>query len=159
MIGSLMMCVSTVLLLGGTVGGVVMGIQHNFTLAPAHAHLNLIGGVLMFLFGLYYRQIPAAAASRLGRLQGSLHIAGALLFPAGLALTLLYGDAFIPAAILGALIVLSAFALFCVVVTRTAWQDRTAVAGRSAGRPRPQLQPYPWHSQGNDSRRSGAPTT
>ena len=31
--------------------GIVMGIQQNFVLAPAHAHLNLIGGVLLFLFG------------------------------------------------------------------------------------------------------------
>ena len=41
MIGSLMMCVSAVVLLLGMLGGMAMGIQQNFTLAPAHAHLNL----------------------------------------------------------------------------------------------------------------------
>jgi hypothetical protein len=50
-------------------------------------------------------------------------------------------------------------ALFCVVVTRTAWRERGGLVDRSAARPRSQLQPYPWHSQGNESRRTGVPTT
>jgi zona occludens toxin (predicted ATPase) len=44
MIGSLMMCLSVVVLLVGMLAGIAMGIEQNFT--PAHAHLNLIGGVL-----------------------------------------------------------------------------------------------------------------
>ncbi len=45
--------------------GVVMGKNQDFTLAPAHAHLNLLGWVSMFLFGLFYRVFPQAAARRL----------------------------------------------------------------------------------------------
>ena len=63
MIGSLMMCLSVVVLLVGMLAGIAMGIQQNFVLTPAHAHLNLIGGVLLFLFGLYYRLIPAAGTT------------------------------------------------------------------------------------------------
>ena len=37
MIGSLMMCVSVVILLIGMLAGIAMGIQQDFTLAPAHA--------------------------------------------------------------------------------------------------------------------------
>ena len=70
MIGSLMMCVSVVILLAGMLAGIVMGAQQNFLLAPAHAHLNLIGGVLLFLFGLYYRVVPAAGRMTLARIQG-----------------------------------------------------------------------------------------
>ncbi len=55
MIGSLMMCVSVVILLIGMLAGIVMGIKQDFALEAAHAHLNLVGGVLLFLFGLYYR--------------------------------------------------------------------------------------------------------
>jgi hypothetical protein len=44
MIGSLMICLSAVVLLVGMLAGIAMGIQQNFMLAPAHAHLNLIGG-------------------------------------------------------------------------------------------------------------------
>src|SRR4030081_1231512 len=97
MIGSLMMCMSVVVLLVGMLAGIVMGIEQNFMLAPAHAHLNLIGGVLLFLFGLYYRLIPAAGATTLAKVQGWLHMIGAILFPAGVAVVLLKGDSFIAA--------------------------------------------------------------
>lgn len=119
MIGSLMMCVSVVILLAGMLAGLVMGAQQNFVLAPAHAHLNLVGGVLLFLFGLYYRVIPAAGRMALARVQGWLHIAGAVLFPAGIAVVLLKGPAYAAAPIAGSLIVLVAMALFVVVVFRT----------------------------------------
>ena len=62
-----MMCVSVVVLLIGMLAGIVMGIQKNFVLAPAHAHLNLVGGVLLFLFGLYYRLVPAAGTDHAGQ--------------------------------------------------------------------------------------------
>ena len=119
MIGSLMMCVSVVILLAGMLVGIVMGAQQNFVLAPAHAHLNLIGGVLLFLFGLYYRVIPAAGRMKLARIQGWLHIAGAVLFPAGIAIVLLKGPGYEAAPIPGSLIVVAAMALFVVVVFRT----------------------------------------
>jgi hypothetical protein len=120
MIASLMMCLSVVLLLIGMLGGIVMGIQENFVLAPAHAHLNLVGGVLLFLFGLYYRLIPAAGRSALAKAQGWLHMTGAILFPAGVALVVLKGTAFLIAPVLGSLIVVAAMALFVVIVFRTA---------------------------------------
>jgi hypothetical protein len=119
MIASLMMCLSVVLLLIGMLGGIVMGIQENFVLAPAHAHLNLVGGVLLFLFGLYYRLIPAAGRSALAKTQGWLHMTGAILFPAGVALVVLKGTAFLIAPVLGSLIVVAAMALFVVIVFRT----------------------------------------
>jgi len=120
MIGSLMMCVSVVILLTGMLAGIVMGIQQDFTLAPAHAHFNLVGGVLLFLFGLYYRLVPAAGTTTLAKAQGWLHIVGAILFPAGVAIVLLKGTSFIAAPIVGSLIVAAAMALFVVIVFRTA---------------------------------------
>ncbi len=120
MIGSLMMCMSVVVLLMGMLAGIAMGIAQDFVLAPAHAHLNLIGGVLLFLFGLYYRLFPAAGTSLLARIQGSLHMAGAILFPAGIAVVLLKGPSFEAAPIAGSLIVVAAMALFAVIVLRTA---------------------------------------
>lgn len=41
--------------------GAFMGHSHDFTFAPVHAHLNLIGGVLMFLAGLFYNTHPGAS--------------------------------------------------------------------------------------------------
>jgi hypothetical protein len=120
MIGPLMMCVSAVILLFGMLAGIVMGIKQDFALGPAHAHLNLVGGVLLFLFGLYYRLIPAAGTSRLAKIQGWLHIVGAIVFPAGVAIVILKGEALVALPILGSLIVVAAMALFAVIVFRTA---------------------------------------
>jgi hypothetical protein len=120
MIGSLMMCMSVVILLIGMLAGITMGIQQNFTLAPAHAHLNLVGGVLLFLFGLYYRLVPAAGTTTLAKVQGWLHMVGAVLFPAGIAVVLLKGPAFEAAPVAGSLIVVAAMALFVVIVFRSA---------------------------------------
>src|SRR5882757_4877740 len=120
MIGSLMMCVSVVVLLIGMLAGIAMGITQNFVLAPAHAHLNLIGGVLLFLFGLYYRLVPAAGTTTLAKVQGWLHMVGAILFPAGVAAVLLKGPSVEAAPIAGSLIVVAAMALFAVIVFRTA---------------------------------------
>jgi hypothetical protein len=50
---------------------------------PAQAH-HLIGGVLLFLF-------PAAGTTPLAKVQGWLHINGAILLPAGVAVVLLKG--------------------------------------------------------------------
>jgi hypothetical protein len=120
MIGSLMMCVSVLVLLAGMLAGIVMGIQQDFVLAPAHAHLNLIGGVLLFMFGLYYRIVPAAGTTVLAKVQGWLHMSGAILFPAGVAIVLVKGPSFMAAPIVGSLIVTAAMALFAVIVFRTA---------------------------------------
>src|ERR1700712_3913924 len=115
-----MMCMSVVILLAGMLGGIMMGILQNFTLAPAHAHLNLVGGVLLFLFGLYYRLVPAAGSTTLGKGQGWLYISGGTLFPVGVALVLLKGPSVEAAPIAGSLIVVAAMVLFTVIVFRTA---------------------------------------
>ena len=120
MIGLLMMCLSVVVLLVGMLAGIAMGIAQNFVLAPAHAHLNLIGGVLLFLFGLYYRLVPAAGTTILAKVQGWLHMIGAILFPAGVAAVLLKGPSVEAAPIAGSLLVVAAMALFAVIVFRTA---------------------------------------
>jgi len=113
------MCMGVVVLLVGMLAGVAMGIEQDFALAPAHAHLNLVGGVLLFLFGLYYRLVPAAGNSALAQVQGWLHIAGAILFPAGVAVVILKGPSFVAAPVVGSLIAVAAMALFAVIVFRT----------------------------------------
>jgi hypothetical protein len=119
MIGPLMMCVSVVILSIGMLAGIVMGIQQDFALQPAHAHLNLVGGVLLFLFGLYYRLFPAAGQSKLAVIQGWLHIVGGILFPVGVGIVILKGDSYIAFPIVGSLIVITATVLFAMIVFRT----------------------------------------
>jgi predicted oxidoreductase len=119
MIGSMMMRVAVVILAVGMIWGIEMGIRQNFAMAPAHAHLNLVGGVLLFVFGLYYRLVPAAGDSVLAKWQSWLHIAGSILFPVGVAIVIGKGEAFIILPIVGSLIVLAAVALFGLIVFRT----------------------------------------
>src|SRR5258708_38585354 len=95
MIGSLMMRVGVVVLLIGMLGGIAMGIRQDFALQAVHAHLNLVGGVLLFLFGLYYRLVPAAGNSALAKTQGWLHIIGGIFFPIGVAVVIIQGESWI----------------------------------------------------------------
>jgi hypothetical protein len=118
MISSLLLRLSTLFLLCGLVFGIAMGIRQDFTLSAAHAHLNLIGFVLMFLVGLYYRVVPAAGTGGLAKIQASLHIIGAIVFPLGIVQVSLGGTEVFT--IVGSLIVLAAMALFAWIVFQTA---------------------------------------
>ena len=113
----------------GIVLGIVMGIRQDFVLMPAHAYLNLLGFVTMFLSALYYRVAPEAAASGLARYQAIVSVAGAVVFPIGIACVLLGGhDRFEPVVVAGALTVLLGMALFAVIVFRTCGQERATPA-------------------------------
>ena len=119
MIDSLMMRAGVMFLVVGMIWGIEMGIRQDFSMAPAHAHFNLAGGVLLFVFGLYYRMVPLARESALAKWQGWLHIAGSILFPVGVAVVIRKGEAFMVLPIIGSLIVLVAVALFALIVFRT----------------------------------------
>jgi hypothetical protein len=119
MLDSRMMRAGVIFLLFGIIWGIEMGIRQEFSLAPAHAHFNLVGGVLLFVFGLYYRMVPLARDSTLAKWQSWLHIAGAILFPVGIAVVIKKGESFVVLPIVGSLIVVAAVALFALIVFRT----------------------------------------
>jgi hypothetical protein len=68
----------------GMFWGIGMAISGDHTLAPAHAHLNLVGWVSMGLFGLYYTLTPSAAASTLAKVHLGLAIAGVVVMVPGI---------------------------------------------------------------------------
>ncbi len=116
---------STVLLRGGVVLllvglclGIYMGIAQDFTLSPAHAHLNLVGFVLPFAAGLYYRVVPAAGATRLAGMQAAAALIGGIVLPAGIGLVVSVGPQWEAIPIAGSLIVLAAWVAFAVIVFR-----------------------------------------
>jgi hypothetical protein len=114
---NLLFRVSVTLGLIGITGGIAMGIAQDFRLAPAHAHLNLVGFVVLFLAGLYYRVAPQAAASRLARCQVAASMIGAVVFPIGIAaVTLGNHETWAPLAIAGSLIVLAGMLMFATIV-------------------------------------------
>jgi hypothetical protein len=100
--------------------GVYMGVAGDHSLAPVHVHLNLIGWVSLFLFGLYYKSHPDALGG-LAVAQVSLTGVGYVTMLSGLAGLLLTGNqSFLPLAIIGSLLVWAGFALFLIIVARTA---------------------------------------
>lgn len=65
---------ATLFLLLGLLWGIHMSVLGDFSLAPAHGHLNLIGFVMMAVFGTYYALVPKAAGSRLALVHYGLMI-------------------------------------------------------------------------------------
>jgi peptidoglycan/LPS O-acetylase OafA/YrhL len=102
--------------LAGMAWGIQMSATHNHTLSPAHGHLNLIGFVMMTLFGVYYALSPAAAASRLARLHHAMMVATVLVLVPGIALAI-QGTTEVPAQI-GSILAVLSMALFVYVVAR-----------------------------------------
>lgn len=100
--------------------GVYMGIGGDHTLAPVHVHLNLIGWVSLFLFGLFYKLHPDSIGDA-AVVQVSLVAAGYIIMLSGLAgLLLTSSAAFMPLAVAGSLLVWAGVLLFFILVARTA---------------------------------------
>jgi hypothetical protein len=96
--------------------GIFMGIAQDFTLAPAHAHLNLLGWVTIAIYGLYHRSI-----GRMGGVAGWLQVGsgalGAVLMTLGLAVYLSTGsDNAFPMVVAGSLLVALSMLLFLGIV-------------------------------------------
>ena len=80
--------IGTLFVLVGMLWGIQMSITQDFTLAPAHAHNNLIGFVIMTIYGFYYRLVPAAAGKRLALIHFWVALVAALVFIPGIALAI-----------------------------------------------------------------------
>ena len=102
----------------GMLGGIIMGARQDFTLAPAHAHLNLIGWVSLALMGFYYNANPAKAAGRLALIQFWVSTVGLWIMIPGLVLTLRGEPSGEPIVIAGSLITLIGMILFATSIFR-----------------------------------------
>jgi len=71
--------------------GIYMAANQDFTLAPAHAHLNLLGWVSMALYGLWYRGAEITRP-RLAWTQAIVATVGFAVMVAALALMLATGE-------------------------------------------------------------------
>jgi hypothetical protein len=72
----------------GMTWGIQMGMTETFTLAPAHAHLNLVGWATLALMGAFYAAAGDRASPRLGWLNFALSTAGVVVFVPSLAVLL-----------------------------------------------------------------------
>lgn len=78
--------VGAVLALLGMAWGIQMAISQDHSLAPGHAHNNLVGYVTMVIYGVYYKLVPAAAVTRLALIHFWVALAGALTIGIGVAI-------------------------------------------------------------------------
>lgn len=102
--------------LAGMSFGIRLAISQDFTLAPAHAHLNLLGWVSIALYGAFYTLVPNAAASMLARLQVLAAEVGVILMVPGIVLAITRQSEALVA--IGSIVVLASMLLFLVVVVR-----------------------------------------
>jgi hypothetical protein len=76
----------------GVALGIGMGIAHDFSLAPVHAHTNLVGWTSLALMGLTFRAWPQLAAGRLAVVQFVLSAGSAFTFPPGIYFATMHGQ-------------------------------------------------------------------
>lgn len=75
-----------VFVIAGMIWGMVMAISQDHSTFPAHAHLNLLGWVSLFLFGIYYHLHPRIDGDRLAFVQVCIWIAATVVLTVGIAL-------------------------------------------------------------------------
>lgn len=98
--------------------GFYMGIIHDFTLAPVHAHMNLLGWVSLFLLGLYYHA-NAQIVGKAAIIQVSLFISGYITMVSGMAGMFLTGaDIFLPISIIGGTLLIISMVFFITIVLK-----------------------------------------
>lgn len=74
----LFMGIGSLYLVLGIMLGIYMGASGDHSLALLHAHINLLGFVLMTVFGVVYHLFPAAGSSTLARAHFWLHLVGSV---------------------------------------------------------------------------------
>ena len=104
--------------IAGMAMGIGMAASHDHSIMPAHAHLNLLGWVSLFLFGVYYERRPNLDASRLARVQVGVWAAGTVVLTAAVAALRLGYTAAEPFAAVSSLVLLGAMFLFAYFVFR-----------------------------------------
>src|SRR5579871_4019626 len=86
----------------GMLWGMHMGETNDFSLAPAHAHLNLVGWVTMALYGTFYALTRDTLSTRLAWINFVFALLGGLIMIPSLTLFLSTSDSkLIPVMIVG----------------------------------------------------------
>jgi hypothetical protein len=117
-------------LIGMTMGA-IMGGKQDFTLAPAHAHLNLLGWASMMLYGLFYRVFPNAGRGWLAASQFWFSVAGLVVLIPSLAFFLLGNKQATAGVAVGTVLTLLSMVCFAAIVFG-ATRHKTEAATRAA---------------------------
>lgn len=96
--------------------GIQMAATQDHSMAPAHAHLNLLGFVMMSIFGFYYAITPSAVTSKLAKFHYPLSLAGVVLIVPGIVMALQENGEVL--AKLGSVLILISMAMYAVIVVK-----------------------------------------
>lgn len=113
--GNLFVRTGIVFLLIGMTAGMYMGAMHDFTYAPAHAHLNLVGGVLMMITGFIYNSRPNMAP-KLAPIHYGINVIGVPVMVVGVAGAQVHAAWFPPVVGIGSIAVFVATLMLAWVV-------------------------------------------
>ncbi len=106
--------------------GMHMAMTDDHTAMPAHAHLNLLGWVSLFLFGIFYHLHPQTDRSRVALAQAGVWIVATVVQAAGVALVLQGNPVGEPMAAVSSLVALADMLLFGWLVVRRERVERFA---------------------------------
>ncbi len=123
--GNIFLRTGVVILALGMCLGIYMGAKQDFTLAPVHAHMNLAGGVLMCIAGLFYNNRPALWG-KLTTIHYGLQLVGIILLAAGIAGAHLNQKWFPPVVGAGSVLTLLAMLVFIFMVFKGTGRNTTA---------------------------------
>ena len=113
---TLFLTTAVIFVLIGMAWGIQMSASQNHSMGPAHAHLNLIGFVIMAISAFYYALSPTAAESKLSLVHYLLSLAGVLTIIPGIAIALGGGDPTL--AKVGSVLTLVAMLLFLFILLK-----------------------------------------
>ncbi|HET7083359.1 MAG TPA: hypothetical protein VFI23_01205 [Rhizomicrobium sp.] len=109
----------------GMMWGMHMGESEDFTMMPAHAHLNLLGWVTMAIYGTFYALTHASLKPKLAWTNFALATIGVAVMIPSLALYLPAHDAkYIPGIIAGEVATVLSLLVFAVSVFRELTRPR-----------------------------------
>ncbi len=113
--------------IAGMAWGISMAISNDHAAMPAHAHLNLLGWVSLFLFGIFYFLHPAVDRSRTAMVQVVIWLVATGILTVGVGLVHTGHAVGDPIAAIGSIVVLGDMLLFAWIVFRRESAGATAV--------------------------------
>lgn len=118
-----------VFVLCGMLAGICMGGSEDFRVAPAHAHLNLLGWVTMALYGTFCALTARTYRPALAWTNYTFSAVGVVLAIPSLAFMLVTGSsAFVPVMIAGEVLTVLSLLIFLVSAVRELARSRKAEA-------------------------------
>jgi len=117
-----------VFVLIGMAWGMQMGATQNFTLAAAHAHLNLVGWVTMALYGTFYALTRGTMSVGMAWINYAFSLVGAIVMVGALTVFLGNGNdpKYVPYMVTGEVLTVIGMLVFALSVFRELFRARPA---------------------------------